>query len=374
LAASLLPDRRADLLGVATQSRVGPPATAPTASLLSRLLRDYVTRRIAKAIVLIFCSATLTFFLIRLMPSNPVEIFIAQAMVEQGLAYDQARDLALALFSLDIDQPLWLQYLGWLKRMAALDMGESYISKGTPVTKLIGKFLPWTIFSVGTSLVISFTLGMLLGMLIAYRRNGIVDHLLSSFSALVTAIPAAYLGVLLVVFLGVQWKLVSIHAMRGSMTPGIQPGFTLLFIKDIFYHAALPIATYVLTTVGAWMLFMKSSTMAVLEDDYVTVARARGLSDTRITFSYVGRNAMLPLFTQLTIALSQIFGGALVIELVFVYQGIGLQLLEGLLRRDYPVVQGVFLVVTVTTVLAQLAADLLYSRLDPRIKAGGESR
>ena len=149
-------------------------------------------------------------------------------------------------------------------------------------------------------------------------------------------------------------------------------GFMLKFIGDVLYHAILPVTFYVLTTVGSWMLAMKSSTVATLEEDYVTVARARGLPDSRIMTSYVGRNASLPLFTQLAISIGFVVGGSVLIESIFVYQGIGQQLLKAINQRDYPVMQGIFLIIVVSVTFANLLADLLYSRLDPRIRIGKE--
>jgi peptide/nickel transport system permease protein len=150
--------------------------------------------------------------------------------------------------------------------------------------------------------------------------------------------------------------------------PGLQPGLTVAFVTDVLYHAALPVLTYVLTTIGSWMLLMKSSTLSTLEEDYVTVARARGLSDGRIMRAYVGRNAVLPLFAQVAIAAGFVVGGSVVIERIFVYEGIGFVLLDAINRRDYPLMQAIFLVITVSVIGANLLADLLYSRLDPRIR------
>lgn len=340
-------------------------------SVMRGLAKNYMVRRLLKAALLIVASATFTFFLVRLMPSNPIEIYVATQINEYGMSPDEARTMAAAMFSIDLDEPLYLQFLSYLKNMAKGNLGISLVSRGTPVSAMILKFLPWTLFSVGLSVLISFTLGILLGMLIAYRRNGWTDHIASTLFSIITAIPGHFVALLLIVFLGVQWKLVPIHAMRGSMTSGVVPGLNWIFIKDVFFHASLIITTYVLTTIGSWMLTMKSSTVAALEEDYVAVARARGLSDGRITLSYVGRNAMLPLFTQLTLAIAGIVGGSFLIETIFVYQGIGQVLSNALNQRDYPVMQAVFLIITMSIVLAQLAADLLYSRLDPRIKTGG---
>ena len=175
---------------------------------------------------------------------------------------------------------------------------------------------------------------------------------------------------MIVVFFGIRLGWLPITRLRGSYSPGVNPGLSLSFLGDALYHAALPMAVYVLTTIGSWMLIMKSSTLAALDEDYVTAARARGLKDGRITTAYVGRNAMLPLFTQLAIAIGFVVGGSLLVEKVFQYQGIGLILGNVINQRDYPVMQGIFLVVTFSVVVANLLADLLYSRLDPRIRVG----
>ena len=230
---------------------------------------------------------------------------------------------------------------------------------------------PWTIFSVSIGLFLSFLGGVALGMLMAYRRESWLDYVLSTFGSLVSSIPNYLIAIILVVFLGTQWKIINIAQMRGSTTPGIQPGFTPDFLGDILFHASLPIGVYVLTTIGGWMLTMKSSTIATLEEDYVTVARARGLPDSRIMTSYVGRNAALPLFTQLAISIGFVVGGSVVIESIFVYNGIGKRLIDAINQRDYPVMQGVFIVITISVIFANLMADLLYSRLDPRIRVGG---
>jgi peptide/nickel transport system permease protein len=250
-------------------------------------------------------------------------------------------------------------------------MGISLRSPGTPITSIIAKFLPWTIFSVGIGLLISFTLGMTLGMLTAYYRDSFWEPAVSAVGSFLSSVPDYIIGILLLVYLGVRWELVPIHDMRGSATAGIDPGFTWVFIKDIFFHAALPIATYVLATFGAWMLTMKSNTISTLGEDYVIVARARGLSEGRITTAYVGRNASLPLIAQLAISIGFVVGGSILIETIFVYQGIGYQLRAAINTRDYPLMQGIFLVITISVILSNLLADYAYGWLDPRIRIGG---
>ncbi len=339
-------------------------------SLWARIVRNFWVRRTAKALFTIFVVVSLTFFLVRLMPGNPVEVYINSLIEQFGIPYDEAKNQAAALFSIDLDAPFYVQYLGYISNLLRGDLGTSLLSAGTPVSQIIVRFLPWTIFSVGIGLLISFTLGIVLGMVMAYRRESAIDHVLSALASVLSAVPNYLIAMMLVVFLGVQWKLVDIAAMRGSMSPGVQPNFSLAFLKDVLYHASLPIVTYVITTIGTWMLTMKSSTISTLGEDYVTVAKARGLPERRITIAYVGRNASLPLFTQLTIAIGFIVGGSVLIESIFVYQGIGLILLRSITQRDYPVMQGVFLIITISVIIANLLADVLYSRLDPRIKLG----
>jgi peptide/nickel transport system permease protein len=174
--------------------------------------------------------------------------------------------------------------------------------------------------------------------------------------------------------LGVVLKWVPISLMRGSRSPGIEPGFTWEFISDIFIHLAVPGLVYVLATVGNWMLRMKSNTLSTLGEDYVTVARARGLPDSRIITSYVGRNASLPVVTSLAISLGVLMGGSILIENIFTYQGIGLLLLSAVNSRDYPLMQGVFIVTTIAVIVANFLADLLYGWLDPRTRIPGGNK
>jgi peptide/nickel transport system permease protein len=332
---------------------------------------SYLLRRLVKAFSTILFVTTLVFFLVRLMPSNPVEVYINELIVQYSLTYAEAKDQAASLFAIDLDEPILRQYFGYMGNLFQGDMGTSLRSPGTSVTSIIARFLPWTIFSVGTGLLISFTLGMILGMLTAYRRDAFWEPIVSGIGSFLSSIPDYIIGILLLVYLGVRWELVPIHQMRGSTSPGIQPGFTWTFIKDIFFHAALPITTYVLATIGGWMLTMKSNTISTLGEDYVTVARARGLSERRITTAYVGRNASLPLIAQLAISIGFVVGGSILIEFIFVYQGIGFQLREAINTRDYPVMQGIFLVITISVILSNLAADYVYGWLDPRIRIGG---
>lgn len=337
-----------------------------------RILKNYIVQTVAKKLFVVWVIVTLSFLLVRALPGNPVDIMVINLMDREGLSEEEARTRAAGLLRLDLDAPLHEQYIEFMSNLVRGDLGDSYVlARGNPVTKVVFQRLPWTLFSVGMSLVLSFTIGMFLGMLSAYRRNSFLDQALTNLSAMIGAVPNTLWAIILVLLLGIVWKVVPINFMRGSLSPGIKPGFTLEFLVDLFKHWSVPGLVYVLSTLGGWMLGMRSSTVSVLGEDYVTAARARGLPDLRIITAYVGRNASLPLVTALAISIGFLLGGSTVIEYIFVYQGVGLLMTQAIAKRDYPIMQGILLVTTITTILSTAIADLLYGWLDPRIRITG---
>jgi peptide/nickel transport system permease protein len=334
--------------------------------------KNYTFRTILQAIITIWAIMTFTFFLVRLMPGNPVSIYIEQLISLQGYSYQEARDIAISMFSFDPDAPILQQYVKYIGNVLQGDLGTSIRSTGTPVLDIIAEFLPWTLFSVSISLIASFTIGALLGMTMAYVRDTPFDYFFTALGSLFSSVPNYLIGMIIIVVFGVQLEWFQPADLRGAYDPDLTPGFYPAFLFSMFQHALLPMITYLLSTVGAWMLSMKSSTVSTLGEDYVTVARARGIPDRRIVTSYVGRNAMLPLFTQLAINIGFVMGGSVLIERIFQYKGIGMRLLQAISGRDYPVMQGIFLVITASVVISNIVAELLYSRLDPRVRIGGQ--
>ncbi len=351
--------------------------TTPRASRARHILgywRHPIAQAIFKAFLTVFVTTSITFFLIRLMPGNPIDIKVDELTKDGLMTYQEARAQAASLFAINLDAPIPEQYIEFISNLAHGDLGYSFVSQGTPVMAIVLSVLPWTLFTVGTGLLLSFSVGVFLGLFAAYNRNKPIDHILSLGGSIVSSIPNYLIALLVVLILGLQLRWVPITQMRGAFSAGIPVGFNLQFIGDVLFHAALPILVFFLATLGQWILGMKSATINALEEDYVNAARARGLSDGRIMTAYVGRNAVLPLVTQFAIAAGYAIGGAIIIEQYFVYQGIGLRLQAAILQRDYPVMQGILLMITIAVVVANLAADLLYSRLDPRIgRAGGAS-
>lgn len=353
-----------------TTTAVSPPAGVRLRDRLDKIVNNFLLRRLAKALFTIWLVSTITFFVVRAMPGNAVEILI-QDLTSAGVSPEDAKSQAAALMGIDLNKPVVAQYLEYIGNVARGDLGNSYKSRGLTVASLISQVLPWTLFSVGLSLLITFVLGIGLGAIMAYKRDTWIDHLLSNIAATLDAVSPYLIGLLAILLLGVTWKLVPISSMRGAISPGMEPAFSLEFFADVLMHVRVLLLVYVLSSVGSWMLQMKSNTIATLGEDYVTVARARGLSDGRILTAYVGRNATLPLFTRLAISVGFVVGGSVLLETLFTYRGVGFLLAKAISERDYPVMQGVFLIITIAVVFANLFADYVYGWLDPRVRIAG---
>ena len=362
---------------MATTAHPQPPvaqtAEAPNWRVwLRRIRKSYTVRVVLQGLLTIWAVTTFTFFLIRLMPGNPLDIKIDQLQRQQNISYDDARSRAASLFGFDPDKPVGEQYVDYIGKMLHGDLGLSITSPGVKVTDQIIQYLPWTLFSVGLGLLISFTLGVGLGLAMAYWRGGILDNTVTVISSILYGIPDYIIPLLLIIVVGIQWGWFSPGAMRGGVDPSIKPAFTLEYIGSILKFALLPILTYVLSSVGGWILSMKSSTLSTLGEDYINVAKARGLSERRILTGYVGRNALLPLVTRLAISIGFVVGGSVIVEELFQYPGIGRNLLRAINARDYTTMQGMFLVITIAVVVSNVLADLLFGVLDPRVRLGGE--
>lgn len=330
---------------------------------------NFLFRRFMRAVFTVYLVTTFIFFLLRLLPGDPIQVFINRQMTQYGYSYEDAANQARSLFAIDDSLPIWRQYINYMISLLQGDMGQSMVLPGVSVVSIIQSRIWWTIFSVGTALLLAFAIGSFIGMIMAYKRGSLFDGVASTLGSILNSFPNYLFALLTIIIFGVQLGWIPYTKMRGSVTSGQPVELSWAFISDALYHAILPIFVYVITSIGGWMLLMKSSTISTLEEDYVTAARARGVPEWRVLTFYVGRNAILPLFTQLTISIGFVVGGSLLVEPIFQYQGIGMRLYESLNQRDYPVMQGIFLIITISVVTALFVADLLYSRLDPRIRS-----
>jgi len=327
----------------------------------------WIIKRTATALLTVYIVITITFFLIRLLPGSFIEMMIYYYMTQYGMSEIEAEEMVYSLYGIAPKKPVWEQYIDYICGLLRGDWGKCYIT-GIPVLEALFVGLPWTVFLLSISMTISFALGVGLGILMAYRRGGILDNASSVFASISRATPNFILGLLLLYFLTIYYP---IFPSRGSYDISIKPGFTLEFISSVLYHSFLPIMAYVITSVGGWMLAMRGSAIRVLGEDYVIAAEARGLKSGRIARTYVGRNAILPLFASFAISLGYMFGGSVFIETYFAYNGIGHIIGLAMSWRDYPLIQGGFLLITLAVVLSNFIADLLYGKLDPRVRRGG---
>ena len=213
-----------------------------------------ITQAIVKALLTVYVASTITFVLIRLMPGSPVEIKIDELMQSSQMSYEDAAAQVSGLFDINLKAPIHEQYFEYLGRLAQGNLGSSFLSRGTTVMSIILSVLPWTLFAVGTGLLLSFVLGIALGLVAAYRRNSLLDHAVSTGGSIISSIPGYLIALLIVLIFGIQLRWIPITQMRGAFTSGITPGFTPAFIGDILFHASLPITVFFLSHIGLWIL------------------------------------------------------------------------------------------------------------------------
>jgi peptide/nickel transport system permease protein len=263
------------------------------------------------------------------------------------------------------DAPLLMQYFTYLRHVLRGDLGTSVAYFPSPVSDVIGTGLLWTVLLAGTAVVISFVIGTLLGIAAAWRRDGRIDTFLPPALAFLGAFPYFWLAMVALYVLGFTLRWFPLGHAYGDST---EPGLTFAFVVDVVRHAALPVGTVVLATLGGWLLSMRNTMIAVLGSDYVNLARAKGLSPSRVMLRYAARNALLPSVTGFGMALGFVLGGSLLTEIVFSYPGQGYLLVQAVRNQDYPLMQGIFLVITMAVLAANFTVDLFYLWLDPRTR------
>lgn len=328
----------------------------------------WFSKRLAVALITIYFAVTLSFIIIKSMPGDPVEALTQAFITQYYMDYESARSLAETVAPFVPRGPLWLQYIDYISKFFRGDLGVSIsYSTGTPVMDLLAKTIPWTVLVVATSLIISFGIGIVIGMVMAYKHGGKLDSFLAVLFSIIRSIPEYIVAIVLLIALGFQLKL---FPTGGAFSSGVQPNLSLQFIADVLWHAALPILTWITVHIGGWALGMRGSTIGVLGEDFITYAKARGLPSHRIVITYVGKNAILPLFTSFMLSIGFMFGGSIFIEYIFSYPGVGRLLYSAVSERDYFLMLGVFNIIIVAVVFAALLADILYGVIDPRIRRG----
>lgn len=320
-------------------------------------------RRLAFFALALWVSVTINFLIPRLMPGDPAATVFARRSAQLGHDPSQVEVIRRAL-GLSED-PLLVQYVQYLGDLVTGNLGVSFTYFPVPVSTVIGQALPWTLLLVGVSTVVAFTAGTVIGAAAAWRRHGLANRVVLPVTQVVSNFPFFFLAMVLLYVLGLQlgW-----FPLSQAFSPGTDPGFSLASIADVLWHLALPALSLVIVSVGGWMLGMRNVMINTVAEDYVTMARARGLRDRRIMLRYAARNALLPQVTGFALALGFLVGGQILVEFVFNYPGIGLLMARAVGTQDYPLIQALLLLVTVAVLVANLLADLLIARLDPRIR------
>ncbi|HEY2672954.1 MAG TPA: ABC transporter permease [Rugosimonospora sp.] len=324
----------------------------------------FFLRRIAFYVFTAWAAITINFFIPRLIPGDPVSALVAG--MRGQITTDQIQSLTV-LFGLDKHESLWMQYVHYLHQVSHGDLGISFGNFPLPVTSVLASALPWTLLLIGITTIISFAIGTLLGIVVGWRRGSWLDGLLP-VTTFLSSIPYFWLGLMAVTIVTYAGYFLPIS---GGYDPGLVPSWNTEFIGNAIEHGLLPAVTIIVASVGGWLLSMRNMMVTVAAEDYVTVAHAKGLSERRVVMSYAARNALLPSVSGFGMALGLVVGGTFLVEYVFSYPGIGLQMLQAIAKHDYPLIQGIFLVVTLAVLAANFLADLAYLALDPRTRKEG---
>ncbi len=321
---------------------------------------SFIVRRLGFYAVAVWVAVTVNFAIPRVMPGNAVD-----SLVTRFPTLDASSLRALeAEFGTHAHGSLLSQYFAYLGNLLHGNLGLSVSLYPSKVTTVLGQTLPWTLILVGTATLISFALGTLLGVLAAWRRGGWLDRTLPAFTFL-QATPYFFLALIVIQLFALQWRL---FPFGQGYDLGLSPGFNWTFISSAISHSVLPALTIVLTSMAGWMLQMRNMMLTTIAEDYVLVGQAKGLSAQRVMFTYAARNAILPNIAGFALSLGFVVAGALVMEIVFSYPGVGLTLYNAVTSNDYPLLQGIFLVIALAVLVACLLADVVYVLADPRAR------
>jgi peptide/nickel transport system permease protein len=322
----------------------------------------FLARRAVFYLIALFVAITINFLIPRMMTGDPVQMMFARF---QGRLDPSAVESLYRTFGF-VEGPLSAQYVAYLGSLLQGNLGTSIAWFPAPVTQVLSVGLAWTLRLLGVSTLIAFSLGMFLGVRAAWKRGHFADNFLVPITGLFGAFPYFWLAmIMLYVFaLRLGWFPLG-HAASLDLN---QDWGDPQYVLSVIYHMILPATTIVLTAVGGWLLGMRNNMINVLSEDHVAMAQAKGLSDRRVKYVYAARNAMLPSITGFAMSLGFIVGGAIVTEVVFSYPGVGYTLLTAINARDYPLMQGCFLLITIAVLSANLLADAAYVLLDPRVR------
>jgi peptide/nickel transport system permease protein len=293
------------------------------------------------------------------MPGNPIQNLIGKLTGQ--VTPQEIRSIRLS-FGLGFKQGIFGEYITYLTQLLHGNLGVS-ITLGAPVSTILGETVPWTVGLIGIATFISFAIGTLMGALLGWSRGSRFDSLIPTFTFF-QAVPYFFLATVMLLVFGshLHW-----FPVLGAYSENVTPGFNWTFISNVIRYGELPVISIVLASIAGWMLGMRNMMITVIGEDFVLMAVAMGLPRRQVIV-HAARNAILPSIANLSLAFGLVVSGALLVELVFNYPGVGDLLLQAVLNEDYPLIQGIFLVITFTVLAFNLVADVLYLALDPRTR------
>jgi peptide/nickel transport system permease protein len=317
-------------------------------------------RRVGLYVFAAWVAITINFLLPRLMPGNPIQQMIGKLTGRVTPQIVRSIDLQ---FGVGLHQDLWHQYLHYWNQLFHGDLGES-ITLSAPVSTVLHNTLPWTLGLIGSATLISFALGTLAGTWLGWRRGSRLDDIVLPTATVFQATPYFFLGIVLLIYFGnhLHW-----FPVLGAYSTGLKPTWGWTYMYSVFRHWQLPALTVILTSVASWIMGMRNMMVTTIGEEYVVAATARGLPGRKV-ITYAARNAVLPSISNLSVQLGLVVSGSLLVELVFNYPGVGNLLLQAVQNEDYPLLQGIFLVITLTMMTLNFVADLAYLAVDPRTR------
>jgi peptide/nickel transport system permease protein len=324
----------------------------------------FLLHRLGFFVLTLWAAVTVNFLIPRLMPGDPAGAMMARFHGRLNPAAIHAMSIA---FGVDSSQSVWSQYVGYLHNTVTGNFGTSLTYFPLSVSSQIAQAAPWTLGLIGVVTVLAFLGGTLIGTVSGWRRGGAVDSILPPVFVVTSALPYFWVGMMLILFFSI-WTNGALPN-DGAYSLDAVPGFSLPFIADVLQHALLPALTILITSIGAWILTMRNNMVTVLAEDYVRMGRAKGLSNRRIMYHYAARNALLPNLAGFAMSLGFVVAGAILVEYVFNYPGLGYMLLNAVNNLDYPLMQALFLMITVAVLVAVLICDFLTAWLDPRARS-----
>ena len=324
-----------------------------------------LVRRLGVYALAAWVAITVSFLLPRVVPGNPVAGAVARAS-ESGNCNSQCVAAVEEQLGFNVHQSLWDQYTSYLGNLAHGDLGHSW-SENAPVGALILSYLPWTLGLLVLATVLAFVGGTAVGVLLAWRRGTWVEWLLPG-ATFFQALPYFFLALVLVLIFGQTGTMLKwVPSLFGYDIYEVTPGFNLPFAGSVVAHGILPASTVILASAAGFILSMRNQMVTSMDDDFVLVAAAKGLPTRQVVW-YAARNALLPVVANFTVAISLVVAGQILVEIVFNYPGIGFHLYDALGKLDYTLVQGIFVVITLVVIVANLLADVVYVLIDPRAR------